>query len=347
MSACLRVLNPGLSATIQDLGRTGFQRYGIPMSGALDAWSLRAANLLVGNEADAGALEILYFGPTLMVEADSVRLAFAGGDAQIRIFADATTSTAEIIRPFQSVQLHRGQIVQVGSLTKASTLYLAVEGGFEIPRVLGSMSTYVRGALGGLDGRALRQGDALPLVLNRASPRSEQFLPHGLPPENPSVRIMPGPQLDYFASTALHQLCESQYTIEADSDRTGLRLDGPQIPHIRGYDIISDALPPGSIQIPGTKRPIILLADRPTTGGYPKIATVISADLPALGRAPIGSKISFSLVSAEQAFAARRQLAVAMSGLQTRLVSLDLAHDNLSARLLNDNLVSGVYDACA
>jgi biotin-dependent carboxylase-like uncharacterized protein len=347
MNPCLRVLSPGLSATIQDVGRPGFQRFGVPMSGALDPWSLQAANLLVGNDPGMGALEITYCGPTFIVEAESVRLAFAGGIAPIHVFADATTSMSRIIRPLQSVRLCRGQLIRVGSINTSSLLYLAVEGGFDVPVVLGSVSTFVRGALGGLHGRALREGDKLPLVMNEVPQRTEHFLPHGLPPPQTTFRIMPGPQADYFAPTALDLLCDSEYAIETGSDRTGMRLDGPSIPHIRGYDIASDALAPGSIQIPGTQKPIVLLADRPTTGGYPKIATVISADLPALGRAPIGSKIAFNVVTAEAAMAARRELMVRMNGMKECLVPLDIGYEELSARLLNDNLVSGIFDACA
>jgi allophanate hydrolase subunit 2 len=158
---------------------------------------------------------------------------------------------------------------------------------------------------------------------------------------------MPGPQVDYFAPTALDLLCDGEYTIESGSDRTGMRLEGPSIPHIRGYDIASDALAPGSIQIPGMQKPIVLLADRPTTGGYPKIATVISADLPGLGRTPIGSRIAFKVVAAGAAMAARREQMARMNGMKDHLVRLDIGFDELSSRLLNDNLVSGIFDACA
>ncbi len=342
-----RVLNPGLSTTIQDAGRHGFQRFGVPTSGALDPWSLQAANLLVGNEPGMGALEITYCGPTFIVEAESVRLAFAGGTAPIHVMANATASTSRIVTPLQSVRLCRGQLVRVGSINSSSLLYLAVEGGFDVPPVLGSVSTFIRGALGGLHGRALRESDRLPLAIDDAPQRTEHCLPHGLPLPQTTFRIMPGPQVDYFAPTALERLCDSEYTIEIGSDRTGMRLDGPSIPHIRGYDIASDALAPGSIQIPGTQKPIVLLADRPTTGGYPKIATVISADLPALGRAPIGSKITFNVVTAEAAMAARREFMVGMKRMKDRLVPLDIGYDELSTRLLNDNLVSGIFNACA
>lgn len=347
MNPHLRVLSPGLSATIQDGGRPGFQRFGVPTSGALDPLSLQAANLLVGNQPGSGALEITYCGPTFIVEAESVRFAFAGGTAPIHVFADATSSVSRILKPFQSVRLCRGQLVRVGSINTFSVLYLAVEGGFDVPPVLGSVSTFVRGALGGLQGRALREGDKLPLAMNDAPQRTEHCLPHGLPPVQTTFRIMPGPQLDYFAPTALERFCDGEYTIETGSDRTGMRLGGPSIPHIRGYDIASDALAAGSIQIPGTQKPIVLLADRPTTGGYPKIATVISADLPALGRAPIGSKIAFDVVTAETAMAARREFMAGMNGMKDRLVALDIGYDELSSRLLHDNLVSGIYDACA
>lgn len=347
MNPCLRVLSPGLSATIQDIGRPGFQRFGVPVSGALDPWSLRAANLLVGNEPATGGLEIAYCGPTFVLEAESARLAFAGGNAAIHVFDDATASMSRTIAPFESVRLYRGQVVRVGSINGSALLYLAVEGGFDVPPMLGSVSTFVRGGFGGLCGRALREGDKLPLCLNEASSKMELRLPDGSPPAQRTFRIMPGPQIDYFAPAALQRLCEHEYTIETGSDRTAMRLEGPSVPHVRGYDIASDALAPGSIQIPGTQKPIVLLADRPTTGGYPKIATVISADVPALARRRIGSKIAFEVVTAEAAIAARREFIAEVNRMKGRLVPLGVERDDLSSRLLDTNLVSGICNACA
>ena len=347
MSPCLRVLTPGLSTTVQDMGRPGYQRFGVPTSGALDPLSLRAANLLAGNEPETAGLEITYSGPTFIVDADSVRLAFAGGSALIQVYDDGAPSIKKRLRPLESARLCRGQVVQVGPVHNAAVLYLAIEGGFDIPPVMGSVSTFVRGALGGLEGRALRAGDKLPLMRNEVSQRIEQRFPPGLLKAQRSFRIMAGPQANHFAPNALQLLCDGEYTIEPASNRMGMRLGGSSLRHAREYDIASDAIAPGSIQVPGTQKPIILLADRQTTGGYPKIATVISADLPALGRARIGSKISFEVVTAEAAMDARRVLMAQISGMNALLTPLSIDTEEITARLHNDNLVSGVFDACA
>src|SRR5882672_3960836 len=149
MIPALRVLAPGLLTTVQDLGRPGHQRLGIPVSGALDSLSLRAANALVGNATDAGALEVAYVGPALAVEADDVRLSFVGAQAAIEIFADPTAGSGRHVETMRSVRLRRGEVIRIGSLTGGAVLYIAVEGGFDIEPVLGSVSTYIRGGFGG------------------------------------------------------------------------------------------------------------------------------------------------------------------------------------------------------
>lgn len=347
MSPALRLLCPGLSTTIQDAGRPGFQRFGVPVSGALDLFSMKAANLLVGNQPGTAALEITYTGPAIVVEAESVRIAFAGEcDVRIKAYSDAVDSVGKVISVLESIRLFRGQIIEVGSIVGSSVLYMAVEGGFDIPPVLGSLSTLVRGGLGGLNGRALQEGDRIPLLLQDVRQREEQRLPRKLFPSQNTFRIMAGPQAHYFAPEALLRMCDCEYTIGPGSNRMGMRLEGSCIPHLRGHDIISDVVASGSIQIPGTQKPIILLADRQTTGGYPKIATVISSDLAALGRKPIGAKIAFEIVSAEGAGHARRTFISRFNSISASLTPSALKTDELSARLSNDNLVSGVCYAC-
>ena len=178
MTAALRVLAPGLMTTLQDLGRPGYQHLGVPVSGALDHVSLRAANLLVGNAAGVGALEIAYQGPTLRVEADSVRIAVAGGRAPIDILPpDSDGSGGRRLAPYESARLLRGEVLKIGALAGSAVAYLAVEGGFDIAPVLGSQSTLIRAAIGGLEGRALRAGDVLPLKQGAAAEREEVMLP--------------------------------------------------------------------------------------------------------------------------------------------------------------------------
>jgi biotin-dependent carboxylase-like uncharacterized protein len=346
MTALLRVIAPGLMTTVQDLGRIGYQQLGVPVSGALDHVSLRAANLLVGNPPGTAALEIAYQGPTLAVEADSVRIALAGGQAPAEILPGEGDGGARRLQCFRSARLLRGQRLRIGGLSGSAVAYLAVEGGFDIAPVLGSRSTLVRAAIGGFQGRALRTGDALPLALQAASEREEVML---LPPDlapRPRMRIVPGPQEDHFTPAGQETLLASTYTIAQASDRMGMRLDGPKLEHsAKGYNIVSDGIAPGSIQVPGNGLPIILLADRQTTGGYPKIATVISADLPALGRLAPGACIAFEAVSIEAAEAAARELAAEIAAMASRIVPARGEPWLDEARLLDANLVSGVVDA--
>jgi biotin-dependent carboxylase-like uncharacterized protein len=347
MTPALRIIAAGLSTTIQDSGRHGFQRLGVSLSGALDPLAFRAANLLVGNPANAGAIEALYVGPTFAVEADSARLAFVGADAEIEIRGDENADDGEVLPSRQSIYVRRGQVIRVGSLRDGASLYIAVEGGFDIAPTLGSVATDGRGKIGGWGGRALIDGDVLPLCRDMAAERPEYRIEELDLPAPRRFRAVLGPQNDYFSDDAIERFLASEYTVTAGSDRMGLRLGGTPIRHCRGFNIVSDAIATGSIQIPGNGQPIVLLADHQTTGGYPKIATVISADLPALGRLPIGSKISFAAVSLEEAAAARRQFAATLDGIAERIVRVAPPAAAVAVRLLECNLISGVHDAAA
>jgi biotin-dependent carboxylase-like uncharacterized protein len=345
MMPALRVLAPGLLTTIQDLGRPGHQHLGIPPSGALDPTSLRGANALVGNPPGTGALEVAYMGPTLAVEADSVRIAIVGGEAPVEIYPDGAALRATRVESMCSIRLRRGDVVRIGSLTAATVLYVAVEGGFAIAPVLGSVSTYIRGGFGGINGRALAAGDRIPLRCDTAAKRHECRLDRFDLRPPPRLRVIAGPQSDYFSEHAMARFLDGEYTVGTGSDRMGMRLVGPAIDHLRGFNITSDGIAPGSIQVPGNGQPIVLLADRQTTGGYPKIATIISADLPALGRLPIGAKIGFEPVTLAAAAAARRALYDQIERLPDHIVPAGHAGADLTARLYDSNLISGVADA--
>jgi biotin-dependent carboxylase-like uncharacterized protein len=343
MTPSLHILRPGLMTTVQDLGRTGYESLGIPVGGALDPMAIRAANALAGNAPGAGALEVLYTGPTIEAEADSVRLALAGANAAIEILPDAAANAGTMIDGMRSVLLRRGEVARIGSLSGGAVLYVAVEGGFDIEPTLGSVSTYVRGRIGGWYGRALVAGDRLPLRLKCATDRNEYRIANldfGLPNR---VRVIVGPQNDYFSEADIACFFRTEYTVTSASDRMGMRLDGQPIRHQRGYNIVSDAIAPGSVQVPGNGLPIVLMPDRQTTGGYPKIATVISADLPALGRLPIGTSISFEPVTIEAAQALRRAMFLEIDRISERITSVGRA--DVAALLLDRNLISGVVDA--
>ncbi len=345
MNPALRVLAPGLLTTVQDLGRPGHQRLGIPVSGALDPISLRAANALVGNPPGTGALEVAYVGPTLEVDADDVRLSFVGAPAPIEILTDKDAPSGERIEGMRSIRLSRGDIVRIGSLSGGAVLYVAVEGGFDIQPVLGSVSTYLRGGFGGWQGRALVADDRLPLRRATASDRDDCRL-DGFDLSPPTrFRAIAGPQSDYFSDREIASFFDSEFIVSEGSDRMGMRINGRKLVHSRSLDFTSDGIAPGSIQVPGSGQPIVLLVDRQTTGGYPKIATVISADLPALGRLPIGGKIAFEPVTVEAAQALRRALIAEIDAIYDRIVPVARTDAEVAPRLLDCNLVSGVVDA--
>jgi biotin-dependent carboxylase-like uncharacterized protein len=347
MRPALRVAAPGLLTTVQDLGRAGYQHLGVPSSGALDAVSLQAANALVGNPPNTGALEVAYLGPTLVAEADSVRVAVAGAATAIDILPDESATEGRRLSGMQSVCLRRGEALRIGAVTGGTVLYVAVEGGFDIAPVLGSVSTYLRGGIGGWQGRALAAGDALPLRRERAAEGEDMRL-DGFSLARPArIRAVIGPQHDYFSEGEIAAFFETEYAVGPSADRMGMRLTGRAIRHARGFDLASDGIAPGSIQIPGNGQPIVLLVDRQTTGGYPKIATVISADLAALGQYPIGAKVAFEAVSLEAAQAALRQHRAGVAALPEMVVPLAGARGDVGANLGRCNLISGVVDAAA
>jgi biotin-dependent carboxylase-like uncharacterized protein len=338
MSAGLKVLTPGLHTTVQDLGRAGHQAIGVPVSGALDGVNLRLANALVGNPPGAPALEILISGPAFEIAARTVRVALTGAGASLAVGAERARVDAG-----QSVTLPGGEVIDVVPGREAACCYLAVEGGIAVPLVLGSASTYVRAAIGGLDGRALRHGDFVPLAIARASDRPEFRLSSPvLATGDRPIRVVLGPQQDFFVEEAVNALLDSEFRVSQSADRMGMRLDGPLLQHRRGWDIVSDAIMTGAIQVPGSGQPILLLADHQTTGGYPKIATVISADLPVVGRRRPGDALRFVAVTVETAEALCRDTELWLTEMATRIEPVpDRPRIDLGS-LYDGNLISGV-----
>jgi biotin-dependent carboxylase-like uncharacterized protein len=338
MSAGLRMLAPGLHTTVQDLGRGGYQAIGVPVSGALDGVNLRLANALAGNPPGAPALEILISGPAFEIAADTVRVALAGAGASLAIGPQKVRVDAG-----QSLTLLRGEVIEVVAARQSACCYLAVEGGIAVPLVLGSASTYVRAAIGGLDGRALRKGDFVPLAMARASDRPELRLSSPVEAtDDQPIRVVLGPQQEYFTEEAVAALLASEFRISQSADRMGMRLDGPLLQHRRGWDIVSDAIMTGAIQVPGSGQPILLLADHQTTGGYPKIATVISADLTIVGRRRPGDTVRFAAVTVEAAEALCRDTERRLSEMLARLEPVpDRPAIDLGS-LYDGNLISGV-----
>lgn len=316
MSAALEVLRAGIHTTLQDAGRQGYRALGVPASGALDTVALRLANLVAGNDPDCAVLEMLYSGATVVAVGGSVRVAIgcAGGTIE------SDSGSGAPLPAWRSAVLAPGERLRIGAPSHTAAAYLAVEGGYDIAPVLGSVSTYVQGRLGGLHGRVLRAGDVLPLVRSDALAHAERELarPPGL--AMPTVlRVMPGPQTDCFAADAMTRLVSAVYRVLPTSNRVGLRLDGPRLAHRHGHDLLSEGLATGSLQVPGSGLPMLLIGDHPTVGGYPKIATVISADLPAAGRLRIGTEVRFALVDAAAAKAARRAQRAALEEIAASL----------------------------
>lgn len=333
----LVVRQGGMHTTVQDRGRFGAQALGVPVSGALEPEMLWLANTLVGNAPDEAALEIMHIGPVLEVATTSARLALAtyGGAWTLE-----TDGGARAIVPWRSVTVRQGERVRITTAGGAACAYLAVEGGFALAPVMGSLSTYVRGRIGGLGGRILAAGDRLPLKRAQASDRPDVHLPAPPQPEQGPLRVVPGPQVECFQDGALDLLCRSTYTVGRAADRMGLRLEGPELPHRDGHDIVSDGIATGAIQVPGDRRPVLLLADRQTTGGYPKIGTVCTADLPRAGRLKPGDEVRFAVVTVTEAQALARRRHAELAALVATMAPAETSVLDVEA-LYRVNLVSG------
>ena len=296
----VRVRKAGLLTTIQDLGRWGYQSQGVPVAGPMDVYSHRVANALVGNADDAATLEVTLVGPELEFT-DERDVAVVGAE-----FERVPTSVT---------RMRAGDRLAFGPRIRGARAYVAIAGGIDTPAVLGSRATHVASGMGGVDGRAVRAGDELPL----GHPTAGVLAPRAVPPiwvqGVATLRVLPGPHSEGFATGALAALASTPYRIESDSNRQGYRLSGPKIAHARGADIISDATPMGTVQVPASGQPILLMADRQTTGGYAKIATVISADLPVAGQLAPGEMLRFAVCSADEA-------RVALAELEQRLTAV-------------------------
>jgi biotin-dependent carboxylase-like uncharacterized protein len=311
MMSAIKVLTPGLHTTFQDPGRIGYRDVGVPCSGPLDRISLRLANELVQNRAGTAALEVLMFGPSLEVMAESMRVALAGCHGAMEI--TGADGGHRRVPAGESARLLRGDVLRLGPLEQTLSAYLAIEGGVAMPRLLGSTSTYVRGGFGGHQGRRLQAHDVLTLRMPLASADGESRLStaQDLGLDRP-IRVVLGPQQELFSEEALNTLLSAEFSVSPQSDRMGFRLDGPMLAHAGDYNIVSDGTVSGAIQVPGSGRPIVLMVDNQTTGGYPKIATVISADMPLLGRRKPGCKLRFEAVSVPQAEDLRREQELAL-----------------------------------
>lgn len=273
----IRVAKPGFFTTVQDLGRYGYAHLGISPAGAADPLSFRIANLLVGNDESVPALEMTLLGATLEFE-ESAIVALTGATCECKLgSASVPANTA--------FDLPAGAVLQCGSMTSGARCYLAVQGGFHIPLVMGSASTFVPGHFGGFKGRRLQSGDVLQVRQHGA------LRIRSLPTDSLDrlcaarlLRVTKGPQQDWFAPEAFEKLFSTAYIVSEQSDRTGLRLKGEVVRPREHSELLTDGIPLGAIQVPQDGQPIILFVDQQTTGGYPKIANVIAADVHRVGQ---------------------------------------------------------------
>lgn len=321
----MRIDRPGMFSTIQDLGRRGEQSYGVPVAGAMDATAHRVANALVGNDANAATLEVTLTGPSVRF-AQNTLIAMTGAHFH-------ATVEGRVIPMNRAVVIRAGHSLDIGERRHGARLYLAVRGGFGTPPVLGSRSTYVRGAFGGHLGRALRAHDRVPmapagpmttlerLLVQSGLPTTQAAaidlgtLGHDAPAPSDSdtpdttpapvpIRILRGPQWRAFSVMTRKQFGATAFVVSSQSDRMGYRLSGPPLLLTKPLEMISEAVNIGTIQVPPDGQPIILMADRQTAGGYPKLGYVIAADLSALAQALPGDALCFRPVTSRQAEAA-------------------------------------------
>lgn len=309
----LEILKPGLLTTLQDSGRRGHQKEGIIVSGPMDAFALRAANLLTGNPPDQAALEITLTGPQIRFTSDQL-IALTGADLSPSI-------DSEKISLWRPILVKAGSILEFGQPASGCRTYLAVSGGFAIPPVMGSYSTYLRAGIGGYQGRALQAGDHLPCpgptsagmaLLHRstAASKAHAYTQASWTPDpllypayhaSPTIRAIRGPEFGLFSETSREQIWSERFQVSLQSDRMGYRLQGVSLHLNEPVELISSAVTFGSVQVPPEGQPIILMADHQTTGGYPRIAQVITADLPILAQVVPGQTIGLQEVTLEEA----------------------------------------------
>jgi antagonist of KipI len=308
----IRVIRSGLLTTIQDLGRFGFQKDGVVVSGAMDQFAHRIANILVGNEESEGTMEMTMLGPSLIFEEDAL-IAICGGEFEVSI-------DGHEVPLWRPILVKQGSVLTIDHCRIGCRAYLAVAGGFHIPKVMNSQSTYLLARIGGFQGRALQKGDVLSV---RESRRKLDSLPFHkkttLLPFTPmnwgisfefrayfygspkTIRVIRGTQFANFTPQSQKQFLTQPYQVTLQSNRMGYRLDGPLLERKQSTEMVSEAVTFGTVQVPAEGKPIVLMADRQTTGGYPKIAQVIAVDLPILAQTRPGEMVVFRDISFEEA----------------------------------------------
>ena len=311
----ITVLNPGMLTTVQDMGRVGYQQFGVSVSGVMDPRAAAIANILVGNEEGEAVLECTMMGPQLRFDAANT-IAITGGDL-------GPTLDGAPIKNYSAVAVQAGQVLRFTAPKTGCRAYIAFAGGLEIPLVMGSRSTYLKAKIGGVEGRKLQKGDMIAFRAPKTDLKNmndRSLYPEFVPRPVYTVRVVLGPQDDAFTDEGIKTFLSEEYAVTLDFDRMGCRLEGAPIQHKETADIISDGIVFGSVQVPSAGQPIIMLADRQTTGGYAKIATVITADFRILGQLKAGDNVRFEAVS----------IAHAQDALLTQRAALRLLHKSFN-----------------
>lgn len=288
--AFVQILKPGLLTTVQDLGRTDYKIFGVSESGAMDPLSLRLANLLVGNDEGTAGLEATLIGPKLRFEASAL-IAVTGGDL-------SPTLNNQPVSMWKALKVDEGDELSFGQCIDGCRSYIAFAGGVQVPQVMGSRSTYIRGHYGGFEGRALKTGDRIPIGIPQLP--SDQLYGRKLRfdhipdyREEKPIRFILGPHEDAFTPESIHRFVTTSYTVLNESDRMGYRMTGEALEHIQGADIISDFVTVGTIQVPGSGQPIVHMADCGTSGGYTKLGVIIGVDRPYIAQKKPGDTLYF------------------------------------------------------
>lgn len=292
------IVNPGLYTTVQDRGRWGYQEFGMPVTGAMDDYSLRVANILVGNDEYEAVMETTLNGPEIQFNINAV-FAITGANMLPKV-------NGYSVPMWRSIRVYKGDTLSFEMTREGARAYIAFAGGMNIPAVMGSCSTFVRGGIGGYEGRKLKADDEIDLRKSAAPLQdlANRAIPYEYIPTYDNyctIRTVLGPQDDCFTDESIDKFFNSVYEVTNEADRMGYRLSGPVLEHKAGADIISDGINLGSIQIPGHGMPIVMMADRQTTGGYTKIATVISSDMPLMAQLKPGDKVKFEKIDVHAA----------------------------------------------
>ena len=338
MPARLRIASAGPGATIQDCGRYGYLRYGVTPAGPMDWTAFQTVRAALGNDDRAAAIEISAGGLSVTAEEGALLVAFAGGAFDWRRDGGKLPRAARLL-------LRPGEILSAQAGPAGAWAYLGVAGGFDTPVALGSRATHTRSGIGGLDGRMLRAGDTLPVAapaLIDPADEAEIDAPW-LESSTLPIRVILGPQDDYFSAAGLTSFFSETFTLTAAADRMAYRFSGAPIEHSRGYNVVSDGIALGAIQVAGDRAPLILMADRQPTGGYPKLGHVIRADIGRLAQMCPGDSRRFSAVTPDEARAALRAIECEIAATTARLRPLKRAPT--TRLLLEANLIDGVANA--